>query len=105
MWSLEEIVGLLDNSEAETRSIGRSMHKQASTIAVSYDREVDCGYVYFREIGHGEVRRTIPVHISPEGLAGELNIDVDADGRVVGIEVMKASSIMPQGFFGRLAPT
>lgn len=57
----------------------------------TYDPEADAAYLYVSE---GEaVATTVP----GEGEAGGINLDFGADGRLVGIEVLDASRILPQG--------
>lgn len=61
---------------------------------VTYDPRVDAAYVYLdEEIGLGEVERTVPC-VPIEG-GGEISLDFDRAGRLVGIEVLSASSILP----------
>ncbi len=62
----------------------------------TYDASADCGYVAVREIEAGGVARTIEVKVAPQGIFGSLNIDIDHQGRVCGIEVLGASTILPE---------
>lgn len=47
------------------------------------DTEADALYIYFREIGPGEVARTVELE---EGV----NLDIDAEGRTLGLEFVYA---------------
>jgi uncharacterized protein YuzE len=65
---------------------------------VTYDPRVDAAYIYLaEEIGAGEVERTVPC--APIEGGGEINLDFDRTGRLVGIEVLSASSILPWRLF------
>lgn len=46
----------------------------------------------------GDFSRGAPRLVAYERF-GQLNIDLDAEGRVVGIEVLGSATIMPKGFF------
>lgn len=56
------------------------------------DTEVNALYIYFREIAPGGVARTIEIE---DGV----NLDVDAEGRVLGIEFVEAGDFY--GFIER----
>jgi uncharacterized protein YuzE len=63
-------------------------------MKVSYDRKVDAAYIYFKEdIGAGGVAKTYPC--DPTEVGGEINLDFDKEGRLVGIEVLDASKKLP----------
>jgi len=58
-----------------------------------YDPEADPAYVYLVEdIQVGEAARTVCVH--PEDVGGMVNIDLDRDGKILGIEILDARSMM-----------
>ena len=59
-------------------------------MRITYDPRDDAAYVYLREIEPGGVARTIQV-----GDVGLLNLDFDAAGRLVGIEAIPASLLLP----------
>ncbi|GAA2295302.1 hypothetical protein GCM10010234_41460 [Streptomyces hawaiiensis] len=64
-------------------------------VRVTYDRTVDAAYVYFT---HPQVRAQA-AHMypcDPVEVGGVLNIDFDDKGRVIGIEVLAASSKLPK---------
>jgi uncharacterized protein YuzE len=63
-------------------------------MKVSYDRSVDAAYIQFvEEIGVGGVATTYPC--DPLEVRGEINLDFDAEGRLIGIEVLDASKKLP----------
>lgn len=58
---------------------------------VTYDRKVDSAYIYFVD---AEVRPTV-AHMyacDPAEVGGMINLDFDEAGRLVGVEVLAASS-------------
>ena len=59
-------------------------------MRLTYDRECDAAYLYLQEIAPGGVARTIQTVA-----AGLLNLDFDATGRLVGIEAIPASALLP----------
>ena len=58
-------------------------------MKIDYDPEVDALYIRF---GEG------PAEVTTQRLTDEVAIDYDADGRIVGIEILDASeSVFPPG--------
>ena len=55
------------------------------------DKEADAAYIYFKEISPGEVVQTISLNDS-------INIDLDKDGKTIGIEILDASKNLPLAF-------
>jgi uncharacterized protein YuzE len=68
-------------------------------MRVEYDEEVDAAYIYLAEIEPGGVATTVPGW--PDTEAFMVNLDFDREGRLLGIEVMDASSKLPTEFFSR----
>jgi uncharacterized protein YuzE len=60
-------------------------------IRVTYDGSVDAAKIYLATIGAGGVVTTVV----GEDEAGSVNLDFDPDGRLVGIEVLRASRHLP----------
>jgi len=58
-------------------------------MRIEYDKEADAAYIYFKEISPGEVKNTISLNES-------INIDLDASGKTIGIEILDASKNMPR---------
>jgi uncharacterized protein YuzE len=64
-------------------------------MRVTYDPSVDAVYIYLvDDILPGEVFRTYPC--DPKKVNGEINLDFDSDGRLLGIEILDASRKLPQ---------
>jgi uncharacterized protein YuzE len=63
-------------------------------IQVSYDKLVDAAYIWLRQIGKGEVKKVYPC--PPDEVGGMINLDFDAEGRLVGVEVLDASRYLPK---------
>jgi uncharacterized protein YuzE len=64
-------------------------------MRVTYDASVDAAYVHLAgTVGDGEVASQIHSLLTP-GDRGEVALDFDADGRLLGIEVLNASAVLP----------
>ncbi len=59
-------------------------------MKVTFDKEADAAYIYFKDIAQGEVTRTISLNES-------INIDLDSEGKTLGIEILDASKNLPKG--------
>ena len=70
-------------------------------MRVTYDEAVDAAHIYLTEIEAGGVATTVPGE--PGSRAFDINLDFDAEGRLVGIEVMGARSRLPPDFLSRFA--
>jgi len=57
-------------------------------MKITLDKEADAAYIYFKEISEGEVNITISLNES-------INVDLDGEGRVLGIEILDASKNLP----------
>jgi len=63
-------------------------------MRLAYVASVDDAYIYFVDhIGDGAVSETYPCE--PRGGDGSINLDFDASGRLLGIEVLGARSVLP----------
>jgi uncharacterized protein YuzE len=58
-------------------------------MKTNYDKEADAAYIYFKDIGPGEVVQTI-------SLNDVINVDLDKDGKALGIEILDASHHLPR---------
>lgn len=68
-------------------------------MRVTFDAEVDAAYIYFvPDIEVGGVARTIPVDGGDEPWM--VNLDVDAEGRILGLEVIGARLHLPAALLG-----
>lgn len=67
-----------------------------------YDPAVDAAYVTLgAPIADGGVARTVPVDL-PDGISGELFLDFDEDGHLLGVEILGASALLrPELLRGR----
>lgn len=53
-------------------------------MKITLDKEADAAYIYLRDISPEEVKKTISLNES-------INIDLDSEGRTLGIEILNAS--------------
>ena len=59
-------------------------------MKITYDRSVDAAYIYLvSEITAGQVVKTYPC--DPSEVGGQINLDFDSSGKLLGIEVLDAS--------------
>lgn len=64
-------------------------------MKITYDKEADAAYIYFVDkIEKGGVEQT---YLLDEffDLKGMVNLDLDAQGRLLGLEVLEAKSQLP----------
>lgn len=57
-------------------------------MKVEHDKDADTAYIYFKEIEEGEVVQTISLNES-------VNIDLDVNGKTLGIEILDTSKNLP----------
>jgi uncharacterized protein YuzE len=63
------------------------------TLRVTYDPEARAGYLYLTDsMRAGEVKYTVP--LTEEGAEG-INLDFDADGHLIGIELLDPAFLHP----------
>jgi uncharacterized protein YuzE len=62
-------------------------------MRIRYDEGADAAYIYLVEIAPGGVATTYP--LVPFEAGAMINLDYDAEGRLLGIEVMDARSVLP----------
>lgn len=60
-------------------------------MKLTYDPVADAAYLSFKEIGFGEAAKTVV----GEGDAEGVNLDFDAEGRLLGVEILDAKSRLP----------
>ena len=66
-------------------------------MRVTYDPQADAGYIYLREIEAGGAKHTVPldeIH-SAVDVQGSILLDFDGEERLIGIEVLNASEVLP----------
>ncbi len=72
-------------------------------MKLSYDRAVDAAYISIAEsIGPGEVQNTYPC--DPSEVGGQINLDFDSSGRLLGIEILDASRFLPASLLAKAEP-
>jgi len=57
-------------------------------MKITYDKDADAAYIYFKEISPGEVSKTI-------SLNENINIDLDENEKTLGIEILNANKNLP----------
>jgi uncharacterized protein YuzE len=63
-------------------------------MKVTLDRSTDSAYIYLTEL---EVEGTVkPYTCDPIEVNGQINLDFDSSGRLVGIEVLDAKRLLPE---------
>ena len=68
-------------------------------MRVTFDEEADAAYIYLIENSIKPLETVLVDGILPE----MINMDFDADGRLVGIEVLNARRVLPGEFLARFA--
>lgn len=61
-------------------------------MRIEYDEDVDAAYIYF---GRAEPQVARTISVDPISIQGMVNLDIDSDGRILGIEIMDASQLVP----------
>lgn len=62
-------------------------------VRVTYDPEADAAYFYFvQEIHDGEAVQTVCV--DPDEVGGMVNLDLDINGKILGLEVLDARRLL-----------
>lgn len=59
-------------------------------MKITYSESADAAYIYLDEIGPGEAAETVPWGSGDR----EINLDLDRDGKLVGIEILDASRLL-----------
>jgi uncharacterized protein YuzE len=66
-------------------------------MTVTYDSEADAVYIYLKHpIGKGEVDHGAACEGAP------MQLDFDAAGKILGIEVLLAAEVLPEEFLNRM---
>lgn len=77
--------------------------EQTKSFKLTYDREVDAAYIYIADIAPGEVANTVTYDDMPTSVHGDVNLDFDRNGKLLGIEILGASKILPSNML--MVPT
>ena len=60
-------------------------------MKVTYDKEADAAYIYLKDkIAKGEVKNTISMNEN-------IILDFDSNKKLIGIEILSASKVVPKG--------
>lgn len=71
-------------------------------MKVTYDKSVDAAYIYIEDnFARRAVAKTYCC--DPREVDGQINLDLDAHGRLLGIEVLDASKKLPASIMQELA--
>jgi uncharacterized protein YuzE len=70
-------------------------------MRIKYDKSVDAAYIYLAEDSVTQVDRTYSC--DPQEVGGIVAFDFDSEGRILGIEILDASSLLLPELL-RLAP-
>ena len=83
-------------SGGKTRPLER--REEEDVMKVRYERGTDSAYIYIADrIGRGGVAKRYPC--DPIEVDGMINLDFDAEGRLIGLEVLSASLKLPKEAF------
>jgi uncharacterized protein YuzE len=64
-------------------------------MKITLDKSIDAVYIYLKEsIKPGEVKITYPCN--PVEVKGEINLDLDNNGILIGMEIQNASKKLPK---------
>ena len=61
----------------------------------SYDPEADAAYIQLVPISRGGVKETVCVADEYPELVGDVNLDLDGEGRLLGVEILGALRFLP----------
>jgi uncharacterized protein YuzE len=64
-------------------------------VQMTLDPEVDAAYIYLADEPAMGWRHGKTVAIPVDEISGMVNIDIDADGRLMGVEVLAARTLLP----------
>jgi len=65
-------------------------------LKLTYDHLADAAYIYLvQEIDKGQVKKTYLC--DPSEIGGQINLDFDASGTLLGIEILDASRFLSKG--------
>jgi uncharacterized protein YuzE len=63
-------------------------------LKLTYDADVDAAYLYFVPFRAGNAKKTYACE--PDEVGGQIQLDFDEGGRLIGIEVLDASHLLPK---------
>lgn len=68
-------------------------------IRITFDRSANAAYIYLADLASGGAART--VHVENAHVRGMINLDFDASQRLVGVEVLEATHVLPPAVLDR----
>jgi uncharacterized protein YuzE len=72
-------------------------------MRVTYDPQADAAYISLRDpIGDGESKRQVVC--DDGGIAGDIILDFDKEGVLLGIEVLRARRLLPKELLDSVTP-
>lgn len=74
-------------------------------VRVTIDAEVNAAYIYLADEPETGWRHGKTVPIPVDAIPGMVNIDLDDDGRLIGIEILAATSLLPDKMLSALDRT
>ena len=76
----------------------RGVYYRQPCMKISYDKQVDAAYLYLAESTPGAAATTYTC--DGKAVGGEINLDFNAEGVLIGIEVLNASKKLPKELLG-----
>ena len=80
------------------------MKQVHSTVSITYDKSVDAAYIYLTP-STVAAAATTTCPCDPGELGVMVHLDFDAEGRMLGIEVLAASTVLPKGIIAKIKDT
>lgn len=71
------------------------MKRATVPVQITLDPEADAAYIYLADEPAIGWRQGKTVAVPVDEISGMVNVDLDADGRLIGVEVLAASSVLP----------
>ena len=65
-------------------------------VKVTYDQQANAAYVYLVDPAQDDTKAAHTYPCDPVDVDGMINLDFDAEGRVIGIEILDARSKLPR---------
>ncbi|MCU1492799.1 MAG: hypothetical protein JWO62_563 [Acidimicrobiaceae bacterium] len=65
-------------------------------VRVTFDDEANAAYVYLADEPASGWRHGKTVSLDPIAVGGMVNVDFDTEGRIIGIEVLDARSVLSE---------
>lgn len=79
------------------------MDRATVPVQITFDPEVNAAYIYLAGEPTTGWRHGKTVPIPVDEIGGMVNIDIDADGRLIGVEVFDARSLLPDKMLAAFA--